>query len=175
MIKRRLFLEKLTLLSVLIINPFIADAYAKSTDPAQLYREEIQQAETNASQTLMDQLDTSSSDVNNPQLHSATPSPQEPLPPSDSEKAFSVPETQKNTQPNTKTSPTTGTPNPWLKPNPWASQAKVNPWANAPIPSSEPPSSARNTPFSPPGPPNIFAPPPSAQANTSASAGTNPT
>jgi hypothetical protein len=153
MIKVRL---TLLLLSVLI-SPVLARAETKPSDPVQAYREEIQQAEAAASQTLLDQLDTHAAVTDT--YANSRPTQTEPLAaptPSNSEKAFSTAaEAQKNTHAEAKT-PSAA--NPWLKPNPWA-QTKVNPWANAPIPGPAPTSPAASTSFTPPNPPNIFAPP----------------
>ncbi len=138
----------------LLINPLII--YANPLpDPLQIYRDEIKQTETNASQTLLDQLGPSTSNNSNPYqntLPSQTSAPASP-PSSNNERAFSPrAETQKNVKPQTGGQANT---NPWEKPNPWAAQSKINPWANAPIPGPTPSSPNSATPISPP---NIFAP-----------------
>jgi hypothetical protein len=117
------------------------------TDPLQLYKEAIQQAESKAAQTIFNQLDANATD---PALNAASAQPLiRPSSPTNAEKAFSPPqvaETQTNIGQTKK--------NPWLKPNPWEAQAKVNPWANAPIPAPTP-----TNPISGSTPPNIFLPP----------------
>lgn len=140
----------------LLTLPLLANADPKQFDPLQPYRDEIKQAESTASQTLLKQLSISNNDnpyTAMPRTQAVTP----PAPPSNSEeKAFSLP---KQTQKNIPAHPNTIAPqanNPWLKPNPWEAQSKINPWANAPIPSSTP-SSAQSPLTS--APPNIFAPP----------------
>jgi hypothetical protein len=136
-----------------------ANADTKPVDPLQAYRDQITQAETNASQNVLNQLGP----INPPNFNTTLPSPSAPSVPSvsNSAKAFSTPTpntTQKNAlPPNTNRQSVNN--NPWLKPNPWAEQAKVNPWANAPIPGPGNTTASTNTASAPPGPPNIFAPP----------------
>ncbi len=147
----------LAITSYLLATPLLTNADPKQSDPLQLYRDEIKRAEANASQTLLNQLDPSIQDTN---PYTSTPRTKvPPPPPSNSERAFTPPvETQQNVTPNTNTvAPQTNTKNPWLKPNSWESQSKINPWANAPIPSPTAPSTHSS--FTPAAPPNIFAPP----------------
>lgn len=142
----------------------VAYAYPEPTksDPLQVYRDEIKQSETNASQAVLDALkanadpDSTSAQQNQsvPETPavSATPNPR-----SNTDKAFSTSPTNKPENSANK--------NPWLQPNPWAKQppniweknAKVNPYSNAPIPGPTPPSNASSH-LAIPSPPNIFAP-----------------
>jgi hypothetical protein len=143
----------LSLLLCLASQPLISNASSQTSDPLQIYRDEIKQTESHASATVLDQLGPSINDSNPyqsaPPSQTSTPA----APPSNTERAFSPPvETQKNVSPQARGQSNT---NPWEKPNPWAAQSKVNPWANAPIPGPTPSTPKAVTPISPP---NIFAP-----------------
>jgi hypothetical protein len=139
---------------------FIGLAYAYSESPKsdslQTYRDEIKQSETNASQAVLDTLQANtdtdkSSQQNNQPAHGTSATTSKPR--SNNDKAFIPLDKPANTSnpPNK---------NPWLQPNPWAKQppniweknAKLNPYANAPIPG---PTTPTNVAISPP---NIFAP-----------------
>jgi hypothetical protein len=160
MIKAPLFRLSLFLFSLGFISLLHATPDTTKKDPLQLYRDQIKQAESNASQAVLDQLKSSIDDPTDdntdarPSTHSqsaATPS----LPHSNSDKAFIAPAAD-DLKHNT-TQPSSTQANPWLKPNPWG-EVKKNPWANVPIPGpSSPPTAATNS--SIPSPPNIFAPP----------------
>lgn len=143
----------------------LAYAYSEPTknDPLQSYRDEIKQAETNASQAVLDTL-KSNPDADGRNAQQIQPLAEPSLPPparSNKDKAF-TPSTG-----STGAAATTNK-NPWLKPNPWVNQtpniwernAKINPYSNAPIPGPTPPTnpSSVNSAIIP-SPPNIFAPP----------------
>lgn len=139
----------------------LAPAYSESTnDPLQTYRDEIQQSETNASQAILDTLKANSESDNTTQNQKTIPQPSAttPTPRSNTDKAFTP---EDNTSANSTHS---SNKNPWLQPSPWAKQApniweknaKVNPYANAPIPGPTPPNASANVTI--PSPPNIFAP-----------------
>ncbi|MFZ0219722.1 MAG: hypothetical protein WAL30_05915 [Candidatus Aquirickettsiella sp.] len=128
----------------------LAHAYSEpATDPLQVFRDEIKQSETNASQSVLDSLKADPQPNLTNQQNRAAPKP-----------SAAMPTPRAN---NTENSAQSANKNPWLQTNPWANQppniwqknAKVNPYANAPIPGPTPPNvSASNT----PSPPNIFAP-----------------
>ncbi|MES2998773.1 MAG: hypothetical protein V4700_05590 [Pseudomonadota bacterium] len=143
----------LIIFAYFLINPLAVVADPKM-DPLQSYRDEINKAEATAAQNVLDQLGPSSDDSSNPY---SNPSPPQSAASSNNESAFSPPstETQNNARPIHKSQNS----NPWLKPNPWEAQSKINPWANAPIPSQTGPtnSSSVNTYPPPISPPNIFA------------------
>jgi hypothetical protein len=127
-------------------------------DPLQLYRNQIKQAESNASQAVLDQLKSSIDDStdNNADTRPSTNAQSATLPRSNSDKAFIPPPTD-TLKDHTGQQPSSTKTNPWLKPNPWGN-VKKNPWANAPIPGpSSPPTDSTHS--SIPSPPNIFAPP----------------
>lgn len=138
---------------------FIGLAYANTpnADPLQVYRDEIKQSESSASQAVLDALkahtdpdDTSRQNQTRPESPTATPAPR-----SNSDKAFTPADNQ------SAHSTHASSENPWLKPNPWANStpnrweqdAHVNPYSNAPIPGPAPSST-----LTIPSPPNIFAP-----------------
>ncbi len=151
LLKRLLFFFSLSLINLLPATPVMA-----KSDPLQLYRDEIAQAESNASQAVLNQLKSGSEDNADmrPSANSQ-PATTPALPRSDSDKAFVAPPSDALNN-NTATPPSAHT-NPWLKPNPWA-DVKKNPWANVPIPGpSSPPTAATNSTI--PSPPNIFARP----------------
>lgn len=139
-------------------------AYSEPTsDPLQVYRDEIKQSETNASQAVLDALaanaDADSSTSPQSQPTSAAPtSSTPPTPRSNNDRAFTPSENK------SANSMHSSNKNPWLQPNPWAKQppniweknAKVNPFSNAPIPGPTPPKVSANPTI--PSPPNIFAP-----------------
>ena len=153
----------LTQYSFILLIAFanLTQAYAKTHDPLQVYRDEIKRSETLASQAILDTLGPTESDNTNYEQHQTTSeaSSQAQKPDSsrsNTEKAF--------TPTDTISAPVTNhssNKNPWLQPNPWAKnppniwekKAKINPYANAPVPG--PTSSKRNT---VPSPPNIFLP-----------------
>lgn len=150
----------LSLCSLIFFSCFylsLAYAYSESTnDPLQAYRDEIKQAESNASQATLNDLKANAEPENATQQNkAAAPSP--PTPRSNNDKAFTPDNNSVNSNSSGK--------NPWLQPNPWAKQppniweknAKVNPYSNAPIPGPTPPSNA-STNLAIPNPPNIFAP-----------------
>ena len=147
----------LIIFAYFLVNPLAAVA-DPTTDPLQSYRDEINKAEATAAQNVLDQLGPSVDDSSNPY---SNPSPSQSEPPpasSNNERAFSPPSTeiQKSARPILKSQNS----NPWLKPNPWEAQSKINPWANAPIPSPTDPTRSSTVNASPPiSPPNIFAPP----------------
>ena len=164
MLKTPLFKLSLFFLSVSFMSLLHATPDTTKNDPLQLYRDEIKQAEFNASQAVLDQLKSSADDhtdnnadtrpsANNSQ--SATPL----YPQSNNDKAF-IPSPNDELKDNTaKPSSSSTKANPWLKPNPWG-EVKKNPWANVPIPGpspSSPPTASNHS--SIPAPPNIFAPP----------------
>lgn len=138
----------------------LAHAYPESTkDPLQVYRDEIKQSESNASQAVLDSLtppeqeNTTQSSQTAPKSSAATQTPR-----SNAGKAFTPSDNTSSANSNFSSNK-----NPWLQPNPWAKQppniweknAKVNPYANAPIPGPTP---SNNTSANIPSPPNIFAP-----------------
>lgn len=127
----------------------LSAAVPSQQDPLQSYRDEINQAENNASQTLLDHLQDEPNNSVNYSDKSVT-NTQPAQPPSNQQRAFKLPDTDNPTV--TNNSNTTNSP--WVKPNPWENAAKVNPWANAPIPSPSPNQSTNTL----PSPPNIFAP-----------------
>lgn len=150
LLRRALFFFSLSFINLLHATPDTA-----KSDPLQLYRDEIKQAETNASQAVLDQLKPSF-DENTDTRPSVNSQPETPMPPrSNSDKAFAAPSPDKRNN-NTANPPSTNT-NPWLKPNPWA-EVKKNPWANVPIPGPSSPPTDSTRPMIP-SPPNIFAPP----------------
>jgi hypothetical protein len=159
-IKPRLSRWTLFLLSFSAVNLVYAYAEPAKNDYLQQYRDEIKQAEANASQAVLDTL-KSNSDSDDINAKQTQPSPEPVAPPSghsNKAKAFSPSTGSTNTAP-------TNTNNPWLKPNPWAKQtptiweknAKINPYSNAPIPGPTPPANASAN-LAIPSPPNIFAP-----------------
>ncbi|MFM2322340.1 MAG: hypothetical protein RLZZ225_493 [Pseudomonadota bacterium] len=151
LLKRSLFFFSLSLINLLLATPGMA-----KSDPLQLYRDEIAQAESNASQAVLDQLKSASEDsANTRPPANSQPATTPALPRSNSDKALIAPPSDALND-NTANPPSTNT-NPWLKPNPWAG-VKKNPWANVPIPGpSSPPTAAANSTI--PSPPNIFARP----------------
>ncbi|WP_395497242.1 hypothetical protein [Rickettsiella endosymbiont of Litargus connexus] len=136
----------------------LAHAYSKSTksDPLQTYRDEIKQSETNASQAVLNALKANADPENVTQQNQTVSPTAKPTPRSNNDKAF-IPD---NTPANSTHS---SDKNPWLQPNPWAKQppniweknAKINPYANAPIPGPTTPKVSANA--TTPAPPNIFA------------------
>lgn len=152
----------LFLLSFSAIN--LVHAYADEpakNDYLQTYRDEIKQAETNASQAVLDTL-KSNTDSNDREAQQTQPS-RKPVAPrsghSNADKAFSSSAGSTNTVPKSNN-------NPWLKPNPWAAKqtpniwernAKINPYAHAPVPGPTP-SSNTSAHLVIPSPPNIFSP-----------------
>lgn len=163
MLKSLLARYPLILLSCSFIG--LAHAYPEFTnDPLQSYRDEIKQSETNASQAVLDALQAHTEpDPTTIQQQSQQATPKSslttPTSRSNADKAFTPAD---NTLSNSSHS---SNKNPWLQPNPWAKQppniweksAKVNPYANAPIPG--PTSPHVSTKAGIPSPPNIFAPP----------------
>ncbi|MDQ8039610.1 MAG: hypothetical protein REH83_04310 [Rickettsiella sp.] len=143
-----------------LATPFIANANSTSTDPLQYYRDEIKQAQNDATQKLLDKLRPYTKNSNSYPNEAPTPSATAtPIPEqSNAEKAFSPPP---RTTPKQAADATTPANNPWVKPNPWESQSKINPWANSPIPGPTPPPSppSSNASLAPNNMPNIFAPP----------------
>lgn len=146
-------------------------AYSEPTnDPLQAYRDAIKRAESKASQATLDDLKANAELENTTQQNKPTaPSAAAPTPRSNNDKAF-IPD---NTSVNPKHS---SDKNPWLQSNPWAKQppniweknAKVNPYANAPIPGPTAPNNVSAN-AAIPSPPNIFAPntnKPQANANS---------
>lgn len=148
---------------ILLSCSFIGLAYAypgsPPKDPLQAYQDEIQQSESNASQAVLHALKGTHTDSENTtQQNPATPESSTTLqtPRSNADKAF------KPTDKSSANSMHSSNKNPWVQPNPWAKQppniweknAKVNPYANAPIPGPIPSNTSRNI----PSPPNIFAP-----------------
>lgn len=155
-------LATLTLLMCSFIG--LTSAYCEPTsDRLQAYRDEIKQSETNASQSVLDTLQADTESDSTAQQNQATaPSSGTMQTPrssaSNADKAFTPrdnPSANKNHSSNK---------NPWLQPNPWAKQppniweknAKINPYANAPIPGPTPPKASANGAI--PSPPNIFSP-----------------
>lgn len=141
------------------INLAYASLESTKNNLLQTYRDEIKQSENNASQTVLDALNTHTDTDNSSQKNqsiSSKPSVATPTPRLNTDKAF-TPLDDKSAS----TSSKSNNKNPWLQPNPWAKQppniweknAKVNPYSNAPIPG--PTSSTHST---VPTPPNIFAP-----------------
>jgi len=143
-----------------------AQAYPEpGNDPLQVYRDEIKQSETNASQSVLDALQTNTEDpaAEAQQSPSTPPKPSTAMqtPRSSTSNADNSFTPKDNTSANSTPSPNK---NPWLKPNPWGKQppniweknAKVNPYANAPIPGPASPNVTTNTIM--PSPPNIFSP-----------------
>lgn len=154
LLRQSFFLFGLSFLSLLQATPSMA-----KNDPLQLYRDEIKQAESNASQAVLDQLKPSSDENTNDNSYTRPSANSQPsasaFPPSNSDRAF-IPPPSEDPKGNTVKPPSTPV-NPWLKPNPWA-KVKKNPWANVPIPGpSSPPAASANSTI--PAPPNIFAPP----------------
>lgn len=155
----------------------LTQVYSEPTNNAlQAYRDEIQQSETNASQAILNTLKDASPDNTSQQNSSAPkkPSATTPRPRSNADKAFSLPA---NKSANTTNSTNK---NPWLRPNPWTNppptiwekNAKVNPYANAPIPGPTPsPNASANAAI--PSPPNIFAPPSRQSPNTNTQSNAN--
>jgi hypothetical protein len=161
MLKSLLVRYPLILLSCFYIG--LAHAYPEPTnDPLEAYRDQIKQSESNASKAVLDALQANDeSDSASQQNQPVVPNLSEaPTPRSNTDKAFTP--TDNNTPANSTHS---SNKNPWLQPNPWAKQrpnlweknAKVNPYANAPIPGPTPPNVSTNAAI--PNPPNIFAPP----------------
>ncbi len=130
-------------------------------DPLQLYRDEIEQAEANASQAVLGQLKLGSEDhmgkgnnaYTRPSTNSESATPV--LPRSNNDKALIPPPGDDLKENAAKPSSTQA--NPWLKPNPWG-KVKKNPWANVPIPGPSSPPTASTHSSIPAAPPNIFAP-----------------
>ncbi|MES2141556.1 MAG: hypothetical protein V4471_01535 [Pseudomonadota bacterium] len=140
--------------------PFTAHADTKS-DPLQYYRNEIKQAQADATQTVLDKLKPYTENASRYQNNDEVPPPIVSSPqPSNSEKAFSPPTTTQKKRPSDTDKSSTNN-NPWLKPNPWEAQSKINPWANKPIPGPTPITGAPPTANTlvPNSTPNIFAPP----------------
>lgn len=148
---------------ILLSCSFIGLAYAYPAphpkDPLQAYQDEIQQSESDASQAVLDTLKDANTDSENmAQQNQAAPESSTAIltPRSNADKAF------KSTDKPSANSMSSANKNPWVQPNPWANQppniweknAKVNPYANAPIPGPKPPNTSANI----PSPPNIFAP-----------------
>ena len=153
----RSYLTQCILTSLCCFSIHLAYAYPHSANSPPSLSDEIKQSENSASQSVLDALsahtpnDSSSQQrQTKPESSVATPSPRsnsdKAFTPLDNKSAISTPSSKKN---------------PWLQPNPWAKQppniweknAKVNPYANAPIPGPTP--SANSIVHSPP---NIFAP-----------------
>lgn len=153
----------LTQYSLILLMSFanLTQAYAETPDPLQVYRDEIKRSEALASQAILDTLDPTESDNTAYQQHQTSPEAFSAAQKSDSDRS----NTEKAFTPtNTISAPVTNhssKKNPWLQPNPWAKnsptiwekKAKINPYANAPVPG--PTSSKRKT---VPSPPNIFLP-----------------
>lgn len=161
MLKSLLTRYSLTLLFCSFIG--LTSAYCKPTnDRLQAYRDEIKQSETNASQAVLDTLQANTESdptAQNPTTSPSSATMQTPRSPaSNVDKAF-TPTDNSSTNKNHSSNK-----NPWLQPNPWAKQppniweknAKINPYANAPIPGPTPPNASANVAI--PSPPNIFSP-----------------
>lgn len=154
----RCYLTQCLLIFLCCFSFDLAYAYPNSPNSPPSLKDEIKQSENKASQSVLDALNAhtpidsaSQQSQTKPESSAATPSPR-----SDSDKAF-IPLDNKSAS-----STSSSKKNPWLQPNPWAKlppniwekKAKVNPYANAPIPGPTP----STNPIIP-SPPNIFAPP----------------
>jgi len=154
MLNTPLFKLSLFFLSVSFMILLHATPDTTKNDPLKLYRDEIKQAESNASQAVLDQLKSSADDHtnNNADTRSSANNSQSatPLDPqSNNDKAF-IPSHNDELDNTAKPSSSSTKANPWLKPNPWA---------DLPVPGpspSSPPTASNHS--SIPAPPNIFTP-----------------